>query len=145
MSLRNFFRKISPDFLLVWFRKQKKQKRNKALIAAKSKGDIITLQKIVSDLKKCGIQTGDDLLVHSSLSSIGYVEKGAETIINALLQVVGEKGNLLMPSSPNASLQLNYIQNLKLFDVLNTPSALGSITEKFRTKLLQIISLLVFV
>ena len=134
MSLRNFFRKISPDFLLVWFRKQKKQKRNKALIAAKSKGDIITLQKIVSDLKKCGIQTGDDLLVHSSLSSIGYVEKGAETIINALLQVVGEKGNLLMPSSPNASLQLNYIQNLKLFDVLNTPSALGSITEKFRTK-----------
>ena len=134
MSLRNFFRKISPDFLLVWFRKQKKQKRNKALIDAKSKGDIITLQKIVSDLKKCGIQTGDDLLVHSSLSSIGYVENGAETIINALIQVVGEKGNLLMPSSPNASLQLNYIQNLKLFDVLNTPSALGSITEKFRTK-----------
>ena len=78
MSLRNFFRKISPDFLLVWFRKQKKQKRNKALIDAKSKGDIITLQKIVSDLKKCGIQTGDDLLVHSSLSSIGYVENGAK-------------------------------------------------------------------
>ena len=132
--MRNFFRKISPSFLLVWFRKQKKQKRNKALIDAKSKGDIITLQKIISDLKKCGIQAGDDLLVHSSLSSIGYVENGAETVINALLHVVGENGNLLMPSSPNAFLQLNYIQNLELFDVLNTPSALGSITEKFRTK-----------
>ncbi|MDG1842658.1 MAG: AAC(3) family N-acetyltransferase [Crocinitomicaceae bacterium] len=132
--MRNFFRKISPNFLLVWFRKQKKQKKNKALIDAKSKGNIITLQKVISDLKTCGIQPGDDLLVHSSLSSIGYVQNGAETVINALLKVVGEKGNLLMPSSPNAFLQLNYIQNLKVFDVLHTPSALGSITEIFRTK-----------
>ena len=90
--MRNFFRKISPSFLLVWFRKQKKQKKNKALIDAKSKGNIITLQKVISDLKTCGIQPGDDLLVHSSLSSIGYVENGAETVINALLKVVGEKG-----------------------------------------------------
>ena len=132
--MRDFFRKISPKFLLVWLRKQKKQQKNKALIDAKSKGNVITLEKIISDLKKSGVESGEDLLVHSSLSSIGYVENGAETVINALLQVVGENGNLLMPSSPNAFLQLTYIKTIEVFDVLNTPSALGSITETFRTK-----------
>ena len=37
-----------------------------------------------------------------------------------------------MPNSPNASFQLDYIRQLDLFDVENSPSALGAISEWFR-------------
>jgi aminoglycoside 3-N-acetyltransferase len=37
-----------------------------------------------------------------------------------------------MPNSPNASFQLEYIQNISVFDVNNDKSKLGSITETFR-------------
>jgi len=130
--VRDFLRRISPSFLLAWFRKRKKNQKKRELNEAKSKGHLITFENLVSDLKKSGIQKGDHLLVHSSLSSIGYVENGADAVINALLEVVGDDGNLLMPSSPNAFLQLDYINEIDLFDVKNSPSALGVISEKFR-------------
>jgi len=38
-----------------------------------------------------------------------------------------------MPTSPIARLQLDYVSDNPLFDVLNTPSAMGKISEVFRT------------
>ena len=38
-----------------------------------------------------------------------------------------------MPTSPIARLQLDYVSDNPLFDVLNTPSAMGNISEVFRT------------
>jgi aminoglycoside 3-N-acetyltransferase len=38
-----------------------------------------------------------------------------------------------MPTSPNNVYQLNYIRNTPYFDVLNSPSKTGKITEYFRT------------
>jgi aminoglycoside 3-N-acetyltransferase len=64
---------------------------------------------------------------------MGYLKDGPKTFIDALLTVVGETGNILMPTSPNAVFQLNYIQNTPFFDVMNSPSKLGAITEYFRT------------
>jgi aminoglycoside 3-N-acetyltransferase len=72
------------------------------------------------------------LLVHSSLSAIGYVENGPKDVVDALLEAIGVYGHLLMPNSPNASFQLDYIRQLELFDVENSPSALGAISECFR-------------
>ncbi len=39
------------------------------------------------------------LVVHSSLSSIGWVVGGAPTIVSALLDAIGETGTLAMPSA----------------------------------------------
>ncbi|MGB9717232.1 MAG: aminoglycoside N(3)-acetyltransferase [Thermoproteota archaeon] len=57
-----------------------------------------TKQEIVRDLVKIGVEEGDILLVHSSLSSIGYVPGGAETLIDALLESVGEDGTIVVPT-----------------------------------------------
>jgi len=57
-----------------------------------------TVITIVDNLKKLGIVNGDILLVHSSLSSMGWVIGGAEAVVWALLQAVGENGTLIMPS-----------------------------------------------
>ncbi len=62
---------------------------------------------ICNDLHKLGVNTGDTLLVHSSLKSLGPVPGEAETVINALLEVLGNNGTLLFPalsfSSVNAA------------------------------------------
>jgi len=57
-----------------------------------------TREEIVRDLTKTGIERGDVVLVHSSLSSIGYVPGGAETLVDALLESVGEEGTIVVPT-----------------------------------------------
>lgn len=52
----------------------------------------------IKAFKSIGIQNGMALEVHSSLSSFGYVEGGAETVIEALLECVGETGSIFMPA-----------------------------------------------
>ena len=131
--MRNFLRSVAPAFLLKWYRERKKSNVNKKLNQLRLSGDSITHQQLLSDFIKIGIKDGDHLLVHSSLSKIGYVENGPSDVINSLIDAIGDKGNLLMPSSPNAFLQLNYIQSIDCFDVCNSPSALGIISEKFRS------------
>ncbi len=96
-------------------------------------GKVISKEKLKSDLSAAGIKCGDSVLVHSSMSRVGFLENGPQTFIEALIETVGESGNILMPNSPNASFQEEYIQNLEIFDVLEDRSALGAITEAFRT------------
>ena len=57
-----------------------------------------TITTITNNLRKLGIENGDVLLVHSSLSSIGFVIGASEAVVWALLQSVGENGTLVMPS-----------------------------------------------
>jgi aminoglycoside 3-N-acetyltransferase len=133
MSLKDFVRKCTPTFLLNWNRKRKKEFRNSELEKQKKHGASISKENLISNLEAIGVRKGDVLLVHSSLSRIGFLENGATTFIEALLDVIGEDGTLLMPTSPNNVYQLNYIRNTPFFDVLNSPSKTGKITEVFRT------------
>ena len=130
--MKNLIRKLIPFSFLERYRAYKKRRLNQKLIDDQKKGNIITKADLIKDLHSNGIQNGDTLLVHSSLSKIGYVENGAKDVVEALLDVVGEQGNLLMPNSPNAKFQIDYIKELDFFDVENAVSKLGSISEYFR-------------
>ncbi|MBP6090868.1 MAG: AAC(3) family N-acetyltransferase [Crocinitomicaceae bacterium] len=130
--MRNFLRKISPHFLLTFYRSYKKLQQNKRLSAQKKAGKSITKEQLINDFIQCGIEKGDNVLVHASLSKIGHVENGPKDIVDALLEVVGETGNILMPNSPNAFYQLDYIQQQPIFDVQQSKSKLGALTEYFR-------------
>lgn len=57
-----------------------------------------TRQSIVDELRALGINKGMTILVHSSLSSIGWVNGGAVAVIQALMDVVTEQGTIVMPS-----------------------------------------------
>lgn len=59
---------------------------------------LCTKQSLISDLKKLGIVEGETLLLHSSLSRLGWVNGGAETVISALLEVLGDEGTLVVPT-----------------------------------------------
>lgn len=54
--------------------------------------------ELISGLKKIGLQYGMEIEVHSSLSSFGYIEGGADTVIEALMECVGKNGSIFMPA-----------------------------------------------
>lgn len=56
---------------------------------------MLTKNDVLIGLKNIGVRLGMELEVHSSLSSFGYVEGGAQTIISALKNVVVQKAVFL--------------------------------------------------
>ena len=58
----------------------------------------VTVSSIEDDLARIGVSPGITLLVHSSLSSMGWVCGGAVAVINALETVLGKGGTLVMPT-----------------------------------------------
>ncbi|HNT76509.1 MAG TPA: AAC(3) family N-acetyltransferase [Anaerolineae bacterium] len=60
----------------------------------------ITQKDIAAGLRDLGLRRSDAVEVHSSLSSFGWVEGGATTVIEALMQVVSEEGALVMSAYP---------------------------------------------
>jgi aminoglycoside 3-N-acetyltransferase len=91
------------------------------------------LSQIIDGLSHLGVVAGDTLLVHSSLSALGYVEGGADTVIDALLGAIGPDGTLLMPSFQNGG-QHAIVRRGCTFDVRHSPSELGIISETFRRR-----------
>lgn len=57
-----------------------------------------TVASITTDLRALGVEPGALLLVHSSLSRLGYVAGGAQAVVEALLATVGAQGTLVMPT-----------------------------------------------
>lgn len=49
-------------------------------------------------LREVGLEKGDAVMVHTSLKRMGYVCGGAQTVIEALMEVVGENGTIMMPT-----------------------------------------------
>ncbi len=91
----------------------------------------MTNTKIIADgLRTLGIRVGDSLLVHSSLSALGRVEGGAETVIRALLAAVGPEGTVLVPTLTGT--QKDGPKHPPRFDVRTTPCWTGRIPETLR-------------
>jgi len=93
----------------------------------------INLNDIVADLQQSGINRGETVLVHSSLKSIGYVEGGADTVIDAFIEVLGTEGTLLFPSFQKGS-EFFLVDRGCRFDVRTSPAEIGKITEVFRQR-----------
>ncbi|MGE0642882.1 MAG: AAC(3) family N-acetyltransferase [Nitrospira sp.] len=92
----------------------------------------LTRQTIVKTLRDMGLSTGDVVCVHSSFSSLGYVEGGPGTFIEALEEVVGASGTIMMPTFSMTGSMLSYLESGQVFDAGRTPSKVGLVTETFR-------------
>ncbi|KAJ5157393.1 aminoglycoside acetyltransferase [Penicillium canariense] len=62
------------------------------------KGHLCTRQSLADDLRRLGIKQGDIILLHSSLSSLGWVCGGAEAVVLAFLDAIGNTGTLVVPT-----------------------------------------------
>ena len=88
-----------------------------------------TRERLINDFTKLGLEKGDTVFIHSSFKSLGEVEGGAGTVISALEHVLGQDGLILMPSF---NLLPDHEQRTSSWDIENTPSTVGWLTEFFR-------------
>ncbi len=59
---------------------------------------IVSRKSVVGDFRRLGLRPGMNVMVHSSLASVGHVAGGPDTLIDAMLDIIGRDGTLMMPS-----------------------------------------------
>ena len=103
----------------------------------------ITASEIANDLQRLGVAEGATLMVHASLTAIGRVAGGPQTVIRALLDAIGPEGTLVLPAFRD-SVILEGLQTeapepvlaearaIPLYDAATTPTTMGAIPEAFR-------------
>lgn len=89
---------------------------------------VVRQNDLVEGFRRLGLRPGMTVMAHSSLSAFGRVEGGAETVIRALLIVIGEDGTLCLPTL----CQRDRERRQETWDIHNSPSDVGKITEVFR-------------
>lgn len=64
------------------------------------KGDSlpVTYAALIRDLEALGVERGMTLIVHTSMSRLGWIAGGPQAVIEALETVLGNRGNLVMPT-----------------------------------------------
>lgn len=106
-----------------------------------------TLGSLTQDIAGIGLKAGMTVMVHSSLSQVGWTVGGPFTLIRALLDIVGQNGTLVMPAESGqlintqirkdfrtkAQMQEAIHEQMPVFDLLTTPTTLGVVPESFRT------------
>jgi aminoglycoside 3-N-acetyltransferase len=91
---------------------------------------VVNQADIVRVLFALGLQPGSSVIVHSSLGSFGHVDGGAQTVIEALMEVLTPRGTLLMPSFNHGMIVEEGWSGC--YDPLETPTINGAIPETFR-------------
>ncbi|MFI6487908.1 aminoglycoside N(3)-acetyltransferase [Streptomyces sp. NPDC050564] len=61
-------------------------------------GPLVTRDTLAAHLLSLGIRPGETLLVHSSLSSLGWVNGGPVAVVQGLLDALGPEGTLVVPT-----------------------------------------------
>lgn len=79
-------------------------------------------------LETLGVRPGDLLVVHSSLSSFGYVEGGADAVIDGVLEAVGERGTVIITTATDCDKF-----DFEAYDPATTPvrKDIGTIPDTF--------------
>ncbi len=89
--------------------------------------------QIEAALREAGLGEGDAAFIQAGMSSFGTIEGGPDTVIEAFARVLGADGLIAMPSFPLDRPAIEYLRTEPVFDLRNTPSRMGAISERFRT------------
>jgi len=107
-----------------------------------------TPRTLTQDLRSLGVADGMTLLVHTSMSALGWVAGGSQAVIEALIAAVGDDGTLVMPAHSTGLSEPSQWRNPPVpeswwpiirdetpaFDADLTPTRMmGVIAEGFRT------------
>ncbi len=108
---------------------------------------LVTPGDITNALKDIGVQKGQAIMVHTSLNRLGYVCGGAQSVIEALTESVGNEGTIMMPTQSWKNLDpLSGVywqepeewwsvirENIPAYDKQITPTnTMGAVAEMFR-------------
>ena len=112
---------------------------------------LCTRESIAADLDSLGVQAGDTIVLHSSVNKIGFVNGGPVTVVQAILDVLGPNGTLVVPThtidntDPSTWAPPDYVpvpeewwqairDSMPVYDAAVTPSRrMGAVPEVVRT------------
>jgi aminoglycoside 3-N-acetyltransferase len=111
---------------------------------------MVATWRLARDLRKLGVRKGQILLVHASLSSIGWVDGGAAAVVTALRRVVGKTGTVVVSTGTEGNSKTSraylkrvrgmtddeiedHYQDMPAFDKDTTACTAGAIAEELRT------------
>ena len=128
--ISNFILKRSADFketagLVATFKKLAQYGYYQITYANELTGSDLT-----AALQALGVKNSDKLIVHSAYGSLGGVQGGPAAVAQCLIDYCGKKGVLMMPVF-NFPYYMGKSQE-QFFDVQQTPSCVGAVTEAFR-------------
>ena len=117
-------------------------RQKRALKASLTKARLSLISRIFrydkADLKRAlsrsGIQATDTVLVHANFSPESGFSGAPLDLVDALAELLGERGNLVMVSIPFRGSAYDYLAQGKVFDVRKTMSMMGLATEMFRRR-----------
>lgn len=89
----------------------------------------VTGKNIEAAIVALGIESGDMVLVHSSMKSFGHVVGGPEAVIDSFLKILGKEGTLVMPTLSQQNWETVYEDW-----GMDRPSDVGLLTEVFRKR-----------
>lgn len=105
--------------------------------------------RLAADLEELGVRRGGVLMVHASLSRIGWVVGGEQAVVTALEEALGPDGTLVMPSQSWQLCDPGYLDDPRVpaeswdavraampaYDPAWTPTrTMGAVVEAFRTQ-----------
>jgi aminoglycoside 3-N-acetyltransferase len=91
-------------------------------------------RQLQAALRSLGVREGDALMLHSAFAQHHGFNGSIEQLTDAFIDALGPKGHLLMVSLPYRSATLDYLRQLRVFDVRRTPSMMGLVSEYFRRR-----------
>lgn len=88
-----------------------------------------TKETLVEDIRRLGVSKDDILFVHSSMKAIGEVDGGADTVLDALSEAVGD-GMLILPTHTWKQMSNEY----PVYDSENEEACVGILPNLFRKR-----------
>ncbi len=108
---------------------------------------IVLKQDVLRAFEELGVEAGQTVMVHCSLSSLGFVCGGAQVVIEALMEAIGPDGTIMMPTQswknldPSSGVHWEEPEewwqlirdNWPAYDKAITPTnTMGAVAEMFR-------------
>lgn len=108
----------------------------------------LSTQSLADELRRCGLAEGQTIIAHMAMGKLGWVIGGAQAVLTAFLDVLGERGTLMMPTHtldntdpaewqhpPVPESWWQYIRDhMPAYDPLRTPTKdMGAVPELLRT------------
>jgi aminoglycoside 3-N-acetyltransferase len=84
----------------------------------------------VEGMRELGAGPGEVVMAHSSLSAFGWVDGGADTVIEGVIESVAPDGTVVFPTL----CQRDKERRFETWDIDTSPSDVGRMTEVFRLR-----------
>jgi aminoglycoside N3'-acetyltransferase len=131
---RELIRSVTRSPLMRWLDDLLEQQSDRRYQVGKRVTSSTEVRLALSELP---LPDGSIVLIHSAMSKLGFIEGGATTIVEALCDVIvkGRNSTVAMPTFTMIGGMADTLRVGTVFDIVNTPSGTGRITEVFRKRL----------